>query len=232
MLSKALPQVSGVSRRDSRRVLGVVLTGVVLAAAAVTAGLVTAAPAAAHSQLIASTPAADETLDALPPEFSVTMNEELLDLAGDASGFALQVIDPAGQYYGDGCLTIAGPTLSMAASLGEPGAYRFVYQVVSADGHPVSGEFAFTWAGEPTGPGSAQPPVCGEAVTTFPPTPTATPTPEPTADATAEPTAEPGENVGATGDLGWLPIALSVIGILAVGAVIAYVLVRRHRAKE
>lgn len=111
--------------------------------------LVTAAPAQAHNYLVASTPEAGETLTALPEHFSVTTNENLLDLGGNGSGFGIEVIDADGLYYGDGCVTVEGPTLSTVAAIGEPGTYRLVYQVVSADGHTVSDEFTFEWA--PTG---------------------------------------------------------------------------------
>ncbi len=182
--------------------------------------LLVAAPAAAHSQLVSSTPAADEAVTILPAAFSVTMNEDLLDLSGDGTGFALQVTDAAGLYYGDGCLEIGGPTMSMGASLGEPGVYRLVYQVVSDDGHPVSAEFTFTWAGEATGPGSDAAPVCGETVTTFAPTATAapTPTPEPTATEAPEPGSTP-----------VVPIVLGIVGVLTLVGVIALAITRQRR---
>ena len=107
--------------------------------------VVTATPAWAHSFLVSSTPVADETLTELPETFSVTMNEDLLDLVGDGTGFGLEIMDGAGTYYGDGCLTIDGATLSTPAALGAAGNYTAVYQVVSADGHPVSDTIAFEW---------------------------------------------------------------------------------------
>lgn len=132
-----------------------------------------AVPASAHDVLIGSNPAADSSIEQLPESFSITMNEPLLDLAGDASGFAIQVIDAEGAYYGDGCLAIDDATLAMGATLGEPGSYTFRWQAVSQDGHPVSGEFTFTWTGADATPGSAQPPICG--VTGVEPEPTETP---------------------------------------------------------
>ena len=139
---------------------------VLAAAAAVLAGglavaLVASPPASAHSALVASTPADGETLTELPAEFSVTMNETLLASAGDAA-FALRVRDDAGRYYGDGCLTIVDATMSTASSIGGPGDYVMEWQVVSADGHAVGGEIAFTWTGESTADGAADPAVCGE----------------------------------------------------------------------
>jgi methionine-rich copper-binding protein CopC len=113
----------------------------------VTAFLVTAAlPASAHDSLIASTPAAGETLTALPDAFSVTMNEDLLDLDDKGSGFGILVQDSAGLYYGDGCVSVSGPSMSTAAALGAPGEYTFTWQVVSSDGHPTSDKFTFRWA--------------------------------------------------------------------------------------
>ena len=135
-------------------------------AAAVLAGglavvLVAAPPVSAHSALVASTPAEGETLAELPGEFSVTMNETLLASAGDAA-FALRVRDDAGLFYGDGCLTIIDATVSTPAAIGAAGAYVLEWQVVSADGHAVGGEIAFTWTGAPTAEGAAEPAVCGE----------------------------------------------------------------------
>lgn len=144
--------------------------------------------AQAHNYLVSSNPEADSTIDVVPEAFSVTTNEALLDLSGDGNGFAIQVIDSAGEYYGDGCPVVSGGTLSMGATLGEAGPYRFLWQVVSADGHTVSGEFAFTWAPAADAvisPGSPTPPVCGEPVVDQ--TPTATPTPEPSVEPTPQP---------------------------------------------
>jgi methionine-rich copper-binding protein CopC len=122
-----------------------------------------AGPVAAHDVLVSSTPAAGSTLSEVPSEFSVTMNEPLLDL-GAGGGFALEVVDAAGRYYGDGCLSISSATLSTGATLGKAGQYSLLWQVVSADGHAVSGQLSFAWAPSPAAElsgGSAAPPACG-----------------------------------------------------------------------
>jgi methionine-rich copper-binding protein CopC len=140
-----------------RRTAALVLTiGVVVLGAA--------APAQAHNSLASSTPEAGSTISELPEAFSVTTNEALLDLSGEGAGFAIQVKDADGAYFGDGCFSIVDATLSMGASLGAPGDYTLLWQVVSADGHPVSGEFDFTWApaaGTEPSAGSPTPPSCG-----------------------------------------------------------------------
>jgi methionine-rich copper-binding protein CopC len=144
---------TGSSQRRARRArtrVGVVLGGLGLAlgglgviAASV---LGVAAPAFAHNYLVSSTPKSGQTLTALPARFVVTTNEGLLDLSGHGSGFALQIRDAAGKYYGDGCVTVNGPAMSVTAQIGAAGKYTALWQVVSADGHVVSDDFPFTWA--------------------------------------------------------------------------------------
>ena len=146
--------------RAPRRVA--LLAAVALAAAP---ALLIAGPANAHNYLVSSTPSEGETLTALPDRFDITTNEALLDLGGSTGAFALQVTDADGLYYGDGCLDVTGPAMSAAAALGAPGTYTVQWQVVSADGHSVSDEYAFEWAPAAAGEesvGSVTPPVCGE----------------------------------------------------------------------
>lgn len=150
----------------------VAAVGLVTLAGAVV--LVTAAPAWAHSVIVASTPAEGETLTELPEAFSVTANETLLDLGGQGV-FQLQIRDADGGYYGDGCVSIVDATMSADPVLGESGDYEMLWQVVSADGHPVSGEITFSWeapAGFEPAASHAAVPVCGVD-------PDATPTPAP-----------------------------------------------------
>jgi copper resistance protein C len=142
---------------------------ITMAAVALGAGalLALAAPlsATAHDSVVSSTPEEGQTLAVLPAEFSVTTNEPLLALAGNEAGFALQIVDSEGHYYGDGCVTIVDATLSSAAALGAAGDYTLLWQVVSSDGHAASGAIAFTWAPSDSAEastGSAQPPVCSE----------------------------------------------------------------------
>lgn len=185
--------------------------------------------AQAHNVLAASNPAADSTISTVPESFSITTNESLLDLSGDGNGFAIQVLDPAGLYYGDGCTVVADATLAMGATLGEAGVYRFLWQAVSADGHTISGEFAFTWAPAADAvisPGSPTPPVCGVPVEVPEETPTATPTLEQTEEPTAEPIET--EMTTASDPMIGLWIGGGVVAILVAVAVV--VLVRRRRA--
>lgn len=204
-----------------------------LAAVAV-AGVVvlgTAAPAQAHNFLVSSTPEAGEVVTVLPETFSVTTNGPLLDLSGTGAGFAIQVTDAAGGFYGDGCMTVSGSTLTSGASLGEAGTYRLVWQVVSEDGHTVSDEFTFEWA--PAGefePSAAQsaPPVC-DAVA---PDETAAPTQDagsPGSGASEGPVAVPHREDADLTDVLW--IGGAILAVLLAAAATLFVLARRNRPR-
>ena len=198
------------------------ITAVTLGAAvAVGAVLGLAAPAQAHDYIASSTPAEGETLAALPADFSVTASATLLDLAGDGSGFGIQVTDAAGRFYGDGCVSIVDSTVSTPAALGEAGDYELVWQFVSSDGHPTSGTIGFSWAppaGAVASPGAETPPVCGDEAAEAP-------EPEMTTQATdpAEPSSEaPVEASADRSTLLWIGGA-AVAVVLAIGATLLLV---------
>lgn len=137
--------------------------------AAVLTASVLGAPLAAqaHNYLVDSTPSEGEALTSLPETFEITTNEALLESAG-VGGFALEVQDANGLFYGDGCLTIDGPSMETAAALGAPGDYTVIWQVVSADGHTVSDTIDFSWepadaANVVASEGSEDAPVCSTA---------------------------------------------------------------------
>jgi len=200
-----------------RRITAITLGAVV----AVGAVLGLAAPAQAHDYIVSSTPAEGETLAALPADFSVTASATLLDLAGDGSGFGIQVTDAAGRFYGDGCASIVDSTVSTPAALGEAGDYELVWQFVSSDGHPTSGTIGFSWAppaGAVASPGADAPPVCGDDAAE-------TPEPEMTTQATdpAEPSSEaPVEASTDSSTLLWIGGA-AVAVVLAIGATLLLV---------
>lgn len=180
-----------------------------------------AAPASAHNFVVSSTPEDGETVTVLPEVWQLTTNEAMLDLGAQGAGFALLITDDAGRFYGDGCVTVSDATMSTTAAVGEAGEYSMVYQFISADGHTLSGELAFTW--QPTEPiephiGLTEPPVCGE--TESAPAPAETATPTPTADAStdtpvdAAPDASNDETAGILIMAGGILAAIVVIGIV------------------
>ncbi|GAA3741506.1 hypothetical protein GCM10022239_16460 [Leifsonia bigeumensis] len=180
---------------------------------ATVAVLAAASPAFAHNFYLSSTPSENEVLTTLPDEFIVTTNDNLLDLGGAGGGFVMQVVGPDGLYYGDGCVTVSGPSVSMTAAAGPAGDYTLTWQVISADGHTVSGEIPYSWepaAGAETSTvGTMSPPVCGEATE-----------PEPAA---SEPGVTPPDAGGAADDSvtnalwiggGVLAVAIAVVATL------------------
>ncbi|SMQ73408.1 copper resistance CopC family protein [Agreia sp. VKM Ac-1783] len=158
-----------VSSRLSRGVTVAIGALALLGTGALTVGAIGQLPAAsAHNYLVSSTPEAGSVLTVLPSDFVITTNDVLLDFGGENTGSAgaLEVQGPDGLFYGDGCVTVAGPSISTAAALGPAGDYTVLWRVVSTDGHPVSNKFSFTWqpdAGQPASTGSATAPVCPTA---------------------------------------------------------------------
>lgn len=122
-------------------------TRIVATAVAALALVATSAlPAFGHSTVEQTVPASGATLTELPEAFSVTADEALLDLGGEGSGFVMVIRDADGLYYGDSCATVDGDTMSTPATLGDAGDYIITWQLISADGHPLSGTVDFAWA--------------------------------------------------------------------------------------
>lgn len=182
-----------------------------LAATLLTAFLVLFAPqsASAHDALVASSPAADGTVETLPSEITLTFSDKLI--TGDGAT-ELVVTDAAGASVVNGPATVDGaivtqPLVAEAAS----GAYHVVWKVVSSDGHPTSGEFSFTVTTSTLSAATAKP--------TVEPTDPAQETP----DATSTPASPPADS--STDPVGfWV---LGIVGVLVVAAVVILVLSRR-----
>ncbi|RXZ40964.1 copper resistance CopC family protein, partial [Agromyces binzhouensis] len=147
----------------SRRSIPLAVAGAALAALAAVAG--PALPAFAHNTVIAISPDGEETVTEQPGVVWLETNDALLDAEGAA---AMDVVGPDGRHYATQCATVDGAIASVAAELGEPGEYTVVWRVVSADGHPISGEFGFDWEpadGEPVGSGADESPCADVAGT-------------------------------------------------------------------
>ncbi len=115
-------------------------------------GLSAATAAQAHNVLLKTNPASGSTVAKLPANVVLTFNLPALNI-----GAAMQVVGPNGD-VADGKPALVDTTVSEAVQPGAPaGAYKVTWRVTSADGHPISGTFAFTAkAGDggtaPTGP--------------------------------------------------------------------------------
>ncbi|MBX3100183.1 MAG: copper resistance protein CopC [Salinibacterium sp.] len=173
-----------------------------------------AAPAQAHNYLVSSTPSEGQTLTELPTEFSVTTNGPLLTIEGSITGFGLEIKGADGLYYGDGCVTVLGASISEKAALGPAGDYTMVWQLISEDGHTVSGEVNFSWAPDATfqpSEGTSAPATCGNS--------------------TAVPVASGPETTHGNADLGdVLWIGGTIGALLLVGFVTFLIVTRKKKA--
>lgn len=116
------------------------LVAVAVGAAAV---LVIAAPAAAHDELIASSPAPNAQLSEAPAGISLTFSADVLTL-----GAAVIVADGSGRDWVAGAPTVSSGTVTVELEAGMPAnGYEIRWRVVSADGHPISGLVPFTVGG-------------------------------------------------------------------------------------
>lgn len=114
----------------------------VVGALALAVTLVWSAPAYAHAELIESDPADGAELDQAPDEIVLTFSEHIEQI-----GAEVLITDPDGDEVQDGDPRISGPTLTHDLTEDRPaGEYTAQWRVVSADGHPISGEFTFTAA--------------------------------------------------------------------------------------
>ena len=112
----------------------------VVAAAAVVALLVgPIGSAAAHDELAGTSPAQDVTVDTAPGDVALDFSEPPQSL-----GTEVVVTGPDGTTVSEGPPGIAGATVTQSLADGLPaGRYTVDWRATSADGHPLTGSFAF-----------------------------------------------------------------------------------------
>ena len=99
-------------------------------------------PARAHDALVTSSPAADEVVTSIPTEVSMTYSGEVFDAS---SAIVVEVIDSAGTNVALTTPVVTDTKVTQAVEpLSSPGVVTVRWRVVSSDGHPISGEYAFT----------------------------------------------------------------------------------------
>jgi methionine-rich copper-binding protein CopC len=103
-------------------------------------------PASAHTSLVSSLPESGAVLNEVPSEVRLKFNEDLL-LIDTKNPNRIEVINGIGQVV-SGMTMVDGPEIYTPLDLSfEPsGEYTVKYRVVSADGHPIEGEYQFTVA--------------------------------------------------------------------------------------
>lgn len=101
-----------------------------------------ATPAFAHNSLVGSTPKADTSVDATPSTVELTFDQPVQK--GDGLN-TISVSGPGDTGWKTGPVDVQSNVVSTSLDeLGPAGAYKITYRIVSADGHPVSGEVPFT----------------------------------------------------------------------------------------
>lgn len=117
-----------------------VLRASLVACVAAVLSLAGALPASAHAALVRSSPTAGSTLTAVPPEVALTFNEAI------DSQFTAVTVKSGSTTASTGKPSVDGATVyqSLDPTMDE-GTYTVSYRVTSADGHPVSGSYTFTY---------------------------------------------------------------------------------------
>jgi methionine-rich copper-binding protein CopC len=101
--------------------------------------IVASRPAAAHTELISTTPADQQTVSRAPAAIVLTFDESVL-----AMGTQVVVTGPQGPVQ-VGAPEVTDSTVSQNVQGGSPaGQYTVAWRVTAADGHPLSGTFGFT----------------------------------------------------------------------------------------
>lgn len=123
-----------------KALIALAVTGVAL--------LGTATPALAHNVIIGSDPAQNASLATGPSKVSLTFDQYVQ--GADVNQIA--VTGPNGGQWAEGPISVVNNVISAPLRpLGPAGKYTVGYRVLSADGHPVTGEVSFTLTTAGTG---------------------------------------------------------------------------------
>lgn len=192
---------------------------IALAATLLAALLVLFSPlsASAHDALVSSSPAADESVEVVPAQLTLTFSAKLIEGEGATE---VVVTDPAGESIIEGPATVDGAIVSQPLrGTGPAGQYHVIWKVVSSDGHPTSGEYFFTVTVGDDGAASSEP---SAAPTTAAPTAEQTVSPEVTT------AAEP-DSADSDGGTAWIWV-LVIVGVVVVAGVVVWIIVSRRRS--
>lgn len=141
-----------------------------------------ASPAAAHSALQDQNPGDGESVATAPAAISLAFNEDLID-----AGTAVFVTDASGRDWAEGTPVVQGQQLEQPLPTEMPaGSYDVVWRVVSADGHPIDGAFAFTVTEGVDGPAETTPAEPAPSVTGEPSAEASEPSPAPESETSAD----------------------------------------------
>jgi len=110
--------------------------------------------AQAHTKLVSGSPAAGVVVDLWPTKVVLEFDEQLQNLGDEKANFVV-INNAVGDQVSETDEVIDGNTISVTLSPNEiKGPVLVFYHVVSTDGHPVEGEYKFTFGeGEVTAEG-------------------------------------------------------------------------------
>ncbi|MEV4756964.1 copper resistance protein CopC [Micromonospora sp. NPDC049559] len=107
-----------------------------------------AGPASAHAVLVGSTPPADAVLTSAPAQIVLTFSESVRQVPDK-----IRVVGPDGARADRGEPKFDGATVTIPLDQGGPrGTYLVSYRVISADSHPVSGGFTYSYGNRSAAP--------------------------------------------------------------------------------
>ena len=102
-------------------------------------------PAFAHTELVSSDPAAGSLVESWPAEVTLTFNEDLMTLGEEKSNF-LVLNNAVGDQISADDEVVTGSQIKVSLDPNTiKGSVLVYYRVVSADGHPVEGEYKFNF---------------------------------------------------------------------------------------
>jgi methionine-rich copper-binding protein CopC len=118
------------------------------------ASLIQSPIAQAHTKLVSGSPAAGVVVDLWPTKVVLEFDEELQNIGGEKANFVV-INNAVGDQVSETDEVIEGNTISVTLSPNEvKGPVLVFYHVVSTDGHPIEGEYKFTFGeGEVTAEG-------------------------------------------------------------------------------
>jgi methionine-rich copper-binding protein CopC len=168
--------------------------------------LALAAPAEAHTALQDTAPRQNAVVADFPGAVQLAFNEDVLDI-----GANVKLTAPDGRTLKATDTTVSGSSVTATypeATAG--GRYRVSWRVLADDGHPVAGEYAFTYT--PTGRAATKTSPAGAAPTGAAP---ASAAPASAATAPAATTAAASKREGSSVPWGIVGLgALAVVGVL------------------
>jgi methionine-rich copper-binding protein CopC len=102
--------------------------------------------AASHTSFVSSNPAVGSVVSQWPDQISIEFDEDLISIGEEKANFIV-VNNSVGDQVSNNDENIDSNVVTVSLSPNQvEGPVLVFYRVVSADGHPVEGEFTFTYA--------------------------------------------------------------------------------------